>query len=129
MPTVCLFGIKGRGYMCGQTSCRMLPTSTTICIFERIDENEILMDTTNYSWQYHLVNKTRIMPQLIRQAESNKDEEGFYEAELLPGNYTIFVSVSGNESCSEITSFATVSQVSIGKELKNYDIIINTAAE
>jgi hypothetical protein len=66
-------------------------------------------------------------PRLIKRVISRMN--GFYEIELPPGTYSIFVSDWGKEYCNLFGGRGEVCQVTIGNELKEYDIKINKSFE
>ena len=69
-------------------------------------------------------NETR----LVKQIKS--DENGFYEVELPPGTYSIFVEDLGKEYCNpqNLGERGELCQITIGTELKEYNIGINHVA-
>tara|TARA_Y100000310_G_C20274115_1_gene619411 strand:- start:145 stop:597 length:453 start_codon:yes stop_codon:yes gene_type:complete len=70
----------------------------------------------------YLENKTT----LIKTIESNNN--GFYQVELPPGTYSIFVEDEGKEYCNSFGGRGEVCQITIETGIKEYNIRIDHAA-
>ena len=94
-------------------SCKTSYISRTIYIREPV--------TIKAMEKGYLKNKTN----LAKQIKSNN--KGFYEVELSPGTYSVFVEKEGKEYCGTFGGHGEACQIILGNELKEYNIVINRA--
>jgi hypothetical protein len=94
------------------SSCIKTPVSRTVCIREPASWNAVE--------HTYLENETP----LVTTTESNA--KGFYEVELSPGSYSVFVEDEGKEYCN-LFSDEGACLVELGNGLMEYNIQINHA--
>jgi len=63
---------------------------------------------------------------LVKTIESNNN--GFYQVELPPGTYSVFVEDEGKEYCNHFGGLGEVCQITIETGIKEYNIRIDHAA-
>ena len=109
MPIAC----SGLDCFFSKSSCKTSSVSRTIYIREpvTIEAMEIM----------YLKNKTT----LVKTIESSNN--GFYQIELPPGTYSIFVEDESKEYCTGFGGQGEVCQITIGNEVREYNIIIDHA--
>lgn len=106
--------MPGPGDQERKNDCKTSPVETTVYIREPTTRDD--MDSQ------HLSSETT----LVKQVSS--DENGFYEAELSPGEYSVFVDDDGKEYCRRSDGQGRMCLVKIGDDITRHDIEIDHAA-
>lgn len=97
----------------GDNSCEMSKVETTVFVREPVSREA--MDE-----QYLAADSTLIK-------ETRSDEDGWYEVELPPGTYSVFVADEGREYCNRSDGQGRMCPVTVGDEPTRHNINIDHA--